>query len=246
MSSTQPLLKQANHFEVTLEDVRRRSERRAWWVAGSSLCMSLVLAAGYFWVMPLKQQVPYLVLADPYRGTSTVAQIDTLNPSYTANTFLAKSNVANFLIARESYDWDLSSGRDKRSVYAMATGPVLAEYKHLHAAGNPDGPDTVYGRDLAIRIKILSLVLQQEPEQAPTGATVRFERWVFQRNSGESRLLDTRVATMKVAYDPHLQMQEEGRYLNPLGFRVTAYRTDADANSVPPAAMPAASGAVHE
>ena len=34
MSSTQPLLKQANHFEVTLEDVRRRSERRAWWVSG--------------------------------------------------------------------------------------------------------------------------------------------------------------------------------------------------------------------
>ena len=99
---TEKVLQQSRDFEVSLSEMSRRSERRAWMVAGASLAMSLLLGVGYLFVMPLKEQVPYLVLADPYRGTSTVARIEALNPVYTANEFLNKSNVANFVIARES------------------------------------------------------------------------------------------------------------------------------------------------
>ena len=37
--------------------------------------MSVVLLSGYFYVLPLKEKVPYLVMADAYTGTSTVARL---------------------------------------------------------------------------------------------------------------------------------------------------------------------------
>ena len=62
----------AVNFEITIADIARRSERRAWFVASGAILLSLVLAAGYFYMLPLKEKVPYLVMADAYTGTSTV------------------------------------------------------------------------------------------------------------------------------------------------------------------------------
>ena len=56
-------------FELTVADIARRSERRAWWVATSALVVSLALIGGYFYILPLKEKVPYLVMADAFTGT---------------------------------------------------------------------------------------------------------------------------------------------------------------------------------
>ena len=53
-------------FELTLADMAKRSERRAWLVASAASLLSLVLAAGYFYMLPLKEKAPYLVMADAY------------------------------------------------------------------------------------------------------------------------------------------------------------------------------------
>ena len=239
-TATEKVLQQSRSFEVTLYDAAKKSERKAWWVAFSATAMSVLLAMGYVFIMPLKEQVPYLVLADPYRGTSTVARIDSLDPSYTSHEFFNKSNVGHFVIARESYDWDVSSRRDRRLVYSMATGPALAEYKHLYNPDNPESPDKTLGPNVSLRIKILGMVLSgQDGNKPPSTASVRFERWQFNRVTGESQFIDTRIATLKIGYDKNLQMNEEGRLENPLGFRVYAYRVDPDsfgaATNVPPA-----------
>ncbi len=62
----QESLKKSIDFEVTIADMARRSERRAWRVATAATVMSLMLAAGYFYFLPLKEKVPYLVMADAY------------------------------------------------------------------------------------------------------------------------------------------------------------------------------------
>lgn len=239
-AATEEIVRQSRSFEISLADMAKKSERRAWMVAFSAAVLAVLLAAGYIFVMPLKEQVPYLVLADPYRGTSTVARIDQLDPTYTSHEFLNKSNAAHFVIARESYDWDVSSRRDRRLVYSMATGPVLNEYKRLYSADNPENPDKVLGPNTSLRIKILNIVLSgQEGGKTPHTANVRFERWQFNRATGESRFIDTQVATLKIGYDKNLQMTEAGRVENPLGFRVYGYRVDPDsfgaATNVPPA-----------
>ena len=248
-NAAQPLLTAARDFETSLIDQVRRSERRAWHVAMGAGAMSLLLAGGYALVMPLKEQVPYLVLADPYRGTSSVARLEAGDTPLSASEAINKSNVAHFVIARESYDWELMNRRDRRVVHAMATGSALKEYQTLYTPSHPDNPDTLYGRNASLRVKILSTVLTWGDAardggsvRTPIAASVRFERWLFDKSSGQARLLDTRLATMMVSYDPHLQMNEEGRIENPLGFRVHSYRVDPEAISTAPAAPPPAPG----
>src|SRR5687768_8495324 len=94
------------NFEITLADMSRRSERRAWLVASGAIALSLILAAGYFYMLPLKEKVPYLIMADAYTGTSSVARLtqDADHRSITTKEAVNRSNVAHFLLARESYD----------------------------------------------------------------------------------------------------------------------------------------------
>lgn len=99
----QDSLKKSIDFEVTLADMARRSERRAWRVAAAATVMSLILAAGYFYFLPLKEKVPYLVMADAYTGTSTVARLreDFGKNSITTSEAINRSNVHHFVVARE-------------------------------------------------------------------------------------------------------------------------------------------------
>jgi type IV secretion system protein VirB8 len=64
-----PAIQQAAHlgasFELAIGDLARKSERRAWMVAFSSLALTLLLAGGYYFMLPLKEKVPYVVVADP-------------------------------------------------------------------------------------------------------------------------------------------------------------------------------------
>lgn len=41
-------------FEISLASTVRKSEKRAWFVAISSVLMCILLAVGYLFVMPLK------------------------------------------------------------------------------------------------------------------------------------------------------------------------------------------------
>jgi type IV secretion system protein VirB8 len=237
------------NFELTLADFARRSERRAWWVAVSAIVMALTLAGGCFYMLPLKEKVPYLVMADAYTGTSTVARLtdDIVNQRITASEAINRSNVAHFVLARESYDLALTNLRDWTTVLTMSSPGVAAAYTDLYASPNPDSPYKTYGKDRAIRVKILSIVLLGgSANAAPKGATVRFQRSVFDKQTGATRPLDSKIATLEFAYKSNLKMDEQYRVENPLGFQVASYRVDNDYASAPseetPVSPPAALG----
>lgn len=226
-------------FEITLSDMARRSERRAWTVAWGAVAMSLVLAGGYLYMLPLKEKVPYLVMADAYTGTSTVARLqdDFSNASISSSEAINRSNVAHFVLARESYDVAMMNLRDWATVYTMSSSEVAAEYSALHANNNLDSPYNVHGRGRAIRVRLLSIVLIGGGEgRAPKGATVRFQRSLLDKSTGATRPLDSKIATIEFSYKPNLRMDEERRIENPLGFQVTSYRVDSDYASAPPVA----------
>lgn len=225
------------NFEVTVVDLARRSERRAWFVAFSAITMSLILAGGYFYMLPLKKEVPYLVMADAYTGTSTVARLrdDFGANSITTSEAINVSNVAHFVLARESYDANLIGQRDWDTVFTMAAPEVAADYRALHASTNPNSPFKIYNKGSSIRIKILSTALIRVSKTAmPTGATVRFQRILFNRTSGVSQALDSKIATLQFTYKDNLKMDDQKRILNPLGFQVMSYRVDNDYSAAPP------------
>lgn len=228
-------------FELTIADIARHSERRAWWVALSALGMSLILAGGYFYMLPLKEKVPYLVMADAYTGTSTVARL-TDGPAQrriSTSEAINRSNVAHFVIARESYDLALLNLRDWTTVQTMASSGVKADYTRLYSSMNPDSPYKIYGKDKAIRIRLLSIVLiGAGQDAAPRGATVRFQRSLYDKQSGATQPLDSKIATMEFTYKANLEMDDRNRIENPLGFWVTSYRVDNDYATPAPAEVP--------
>ncbi|ALN80528.1 virB8 family protein [Lysobacter antibioticus] len=228
----------AANYEVTVADIARRSERRAWMVAFASLVMSLILAGGYFYFLPLKEKVPYLVMADAYTGTSTVARLrdDFVNPSIASSEAINKSNISHFVMARESYDHSQIGERDWNTVFAMAAPHVTSGYSQLYGNTNPNNPITIFGKAKTVRVKILSIQLNGEQNTGPKPkvATVRFQRSVLNKDTGSSEPLDSKIATIEYLYKSNLKMDERNRVLNPLGFQVTGYRVDNDYAASPP------------
>jgi len=232
------------NFELSLVELRRRSERRAWLVAGSAIGLALILAGGYFQLLPLKQQVPYLVMADAYTGTSTLARLsgDPAHRRLSTSEAINRSNVAHYVMAHESYDLALLKLGDWATVQTMSAPGVKAAYARLYSSANPDNLVKALGKDTAIRVRLLSTVLLGgSADTAPKGATVRFQRSLYDKQSGLTRPLDNKIATLEFAYKANLQMDEQSRVANPLGFWVTDYRIDNDYASAPPpgiAALP--------
>lgn len=219
------------NYEVTIADLAKRSERRAWQVACGGLAMSLMLAGGYFYMLPLKEKVPYVVMADAYTGTSTITRLtdDFATHQLSTSEAINRSNVAHFILARESYDVAMMNLRDWATTLTMSSPDVAAPYRALHAPNNPSSPYATYGRERAIRVKILSITLiGGSASQAPKGATVRFQRSLYNKQTGVSQLLDSKIANLEFTYKPNLKMDEQARIENPLGFRVTSYRVDND------------------
>lgn len=225
------------NFELNIADLARRSERRAWWVAFSAIGMSLILAGGYFYMLPLKQKVPYLVMADAYTGTVTVAHLTgNFGPhGITTSEAINRSNVAHFVLARESYDLAMLNLRDWKTVQTMASSGVKAEYTNLYSAQNENSLYKLYGKDRAIRIRLLSIVLiGGGPGITPKGATVRFQRSLYNKATGATQPMDSKIATLEFTYKPNLDMDDQSRIENPLGFWVTSYRVDNDYAAAPP------------
>ena len=233
-------VKRSVNFELTVADLAKRSERRAWIVAFSAIVVALILLGGYFYMLPLKEKVPYIVMADAYIGTSTVARLteDFTNRQITTSEAINRSNVAHFVLARESYDIPMMNLHDWPTVLTMASPGVGDAYKSLYASNNPDNPFKNLGRDRAIRVKILSIVLTDGGlNQTPKGATVRFQRSLYDKQSGTTRPMDSEIATLIFVYKANLKMDDQYRIENPLGFQVTDYRVDSDASVAPPDAV---------
>lgn len=238
----QQAVKKAASYEITVADLARRSERRAWTVATCSLLMSLMLAGGYYYVLPLKEKVPFLIMADAYTGTATVARLvgNFQNHNITLNEAVNRSNVTQYVIARESYDYAITGLRDWRQVFVMSSPDAAADYRHLYSNNNPEDPRRVYGKDKAIRIKILSLTpLKPGRNGSFRGAAVRIQRDVYNKESGTSEFLDNKYITLEFDYDKSMKLDEQDRVLNPLGFQVTAYRVDNDYGTSVPVVNPA-------
>ena len=231
----------AVNYEVTIADMARRSERRAWFVAGAAILMALLLAGGYYLMLPLKERTPFLVMADPYRGTATVAQLrgNFGKNSIVADESINKSNLAHYVIARESYDLDQRDIRDWTVIFTMSAQPVAADYRYLYSQNNPNNLVKTFGRTKAVRIEIITITLldstgnAQGPGTGGGDATVRFQRVLVDKLSGGTSLLDTRIANIRYNYNKDLALTEDQRIENPLGFQVTSYRVDTEMTTSP-------------
>lgn len=231
---SQEILKKSMDFESSVVSMVKRSERRAWMVAMGSMVLTLLMGGAIAYMLPLKEKVPYLVTVDLKRSTSTISPLrdNIAATGIYASEALNRSHVARFVQAREGYDYDTINEYDWEYVASMSNDAV----KNLFVKqfdGTNNSPEKRWGRNTAIRVQVTSIVLNgldEERGARPTGATVRFEKWKFDKGTGKSEFLSSHVATMSFEYKTNLKMSDKLRLRNPLGFQVTAFRVDDEIN----------------
>jgi len=229
-SSKNNVLKRSVDFEITLNQMIRRSEKRAWLVAVCSLFASVMLAVSYIFIMPLKEKQPYLIVTDSYTGTATLSKIrnSIKDHEVSRSEIVNKGHVARYVMARESYDWDITGRRDWDVVHAMGNESINAAYAVKFSENNPYNPDILFGQSKVARVRIKSIVLTSLSENYFNGATVRFDRVIIQKVSNKIEKAESFIATLGFDYVKNLSMPENYLIENPLGFQVQSYRLDPD------------------
>ena len=233
--ATEQVLNKSMDFESNVISMVKRSERRAWIVAICALVLSLMMGGAIAYMLPLKEKVPYLVTVDLKRSTSTISPLrdNIAATGIYASEALNRSHVARFVQAREGYDYDTINEYDWEYVASMSNDQVKGLFVKQFD-GSANSPEKKWGRNTAIRVKVNSIVfngLDEERGAIPTGATVRFEKWRFDKTTGKSEFLSSHVATLRYEYKTNLKMSDNLRLRNPLGFQVTAFRVDDEFNT---------------
>ena len=200
-----------------------KSERRAWivgWVATAIAVLAVlaVLAQG-----PLRQVVAVPIVVDRVTGEATIQQRLTVETVPLLEA-LDKHNLAIFVRAREGYSWWWLQ-RDFDQVSRMAVPAVFADYNRQFEG------DSALQKRLANseewRINIVNIRLSATGRRGNRGeATVTYDRLVRVTERTLPEVTTRHVASIVYEYQPKVLAKEKDRLDNPLGFVVTAYRSD--------------------
>ena len=206
-----------------------RSRRTAWIVAGIAIGLALLEALALIILLPLKTVVPYTVMVD--RQTGYVQVLDpNSRPRIDGDSALTKSLLAQYVIARESFD---VSGLplNYRKVGLWSAEAARSDYLVQMRAGNPRAPLAVYPRSTLVQTNVKSV-----SAIGPTTALVRFDT-VRQDLGGAPQPPLAWASIVRYRFNDG-PMSVADRFDNPLGFQVVRYHRDAEA--IPPAVAPSA------
>jgi type IV secretion system protein VirB8 len=222
-------------WEVDHALMLERSERRAWMVAAAGIVLGLVGIAAVFVQGPLRRIVEIPIVVDRVTGETTVQQrlaVETIPPLES----LDKHHLATFVRAREGYSW-MWLQRDFDQVARVAVPTVFADYGRLYEG------DTALQKKLGAaeewRIHIVGVRLLAAGRSGNRGeGTVTYDKVVRLTDRNLPDVTTRHVATIVYEYQPKVLAKERDRLENPLGFVVTAYRSDPEINTLPGTAKP--------
>lgn len=209
-----------------------RSRRTAWIVAAAACLLALVEALAILALTPLKTVVPYTILVDRTTGYAEVLRGSGAT-SVEASVALTRAMLAQYVIARETYDIDTIADQYRKVGVWSAQG-ARSSWLARMAAGNPDNPVNRYPRTTLIDTRIESVSALR-----PRTALVRFS--TGRSDNGQpvgARSYWIALLGYQLSGEP---LSLEQRLINPLGFQVTHYRRDQETPPVldpPPPASP--------
>ncbi len=189
------------------------SERRAWYVAITSVVVTVLLVVGFVMLLPLKETVPYLVRVDSVTGATDIVNVlDTRKVDF--SEALQKANVVDYLRSRESYDW-FTLTPDYNRVMLMSSPSVGKDYANLYAGSN--ALQKKYGQAVRVKVNVISVVLSGHQS-----ATVRFTRNIKRVDDDGDGETTHWVATIAYEYRQISRLKEAQTWDNPTGFVVTS------------------------
>jgi type IV secretion system protein VirB8 len=187
-----------------------------WFVAAIVLCVLSCLSVGAVVVLtPLKTVHPFLVEVNSVNG-----EVRVLKPfdatDFAPSDAVTKSFLAKYVIARETYDpQDLKE--NYQTVRLMSDSAEGFRVDNHLSPTNPASPLNRYQKHTVrtVRVKSVSFLNKRT-------AQIRFSST---ETSQTAKREDAWVAIVSFRF-VNLPETEEDRFINPLGFQVTAYRVD--------------------
>ena len=215
-------------WEVDRAAMLVRSERRAWRVSIAGLVLGLAGIAAVFAQGPLRRIVEIPIVVDRVTGETTIQQrlnVETIPPLEA----LDKHNLATFVRAREGYSW-MFLQRDFDQVARMAVPAVFADYNHQFEGDF--ALQKKVGATEDWRINVIGVRLAASGRSGNRGeATVTYDKVVRLTDRNVPEVTTRHVASVVFQYQPKVLAKERDRLENPLGFVVTAYRSDPEINT---------------
>ena len=207
----------------------KRSEKRAWTMAGALLFVAVLEAGALASLAPLKTVEPFVIRVD--NNTGVVDVVSTLTDTAgevqeEAQEALDKYWLGQYIRHREGYQWE--TREYNRKLIGLMSGPSVqqAYAAYTDPKSNPKAPVSVYGNSAEVEthVKAISLINSETVGgELRTTALVRYTKQV--KRAGERSPLSHWAATVTFTY-LNTGMSVDDRQLNPLGFQIISYRND--------------------
>ncbi len=172
-----------------------------------------VLAVGQISIS--KSFAPFVIQIEEKTGAAKIvntASSDLLS----GNDALSRYFIKKFLIARETYNPVDFDSNVRKVVRLLSITNVFRDY--IGYIKNPQNDPTIkYGQKNTTYLRVKSFSRLDSKY---------FVRFSVIENSGEKRIYN-KIATITIDYTP-MELTEEERDINPVGFQITGYRVDED------------------
>ncbi|HDY3092293.1 TPA: type IV secretion system protein [Salmonella enterica] len=202
-------------------------QRRLMWVGfgfgGVGVIAAGAMAVALSFITPLKEVKPYVAKVDEVTGQVSIVSAvgdDKIKLSY--QNLIDGSNLANFVVERESYDWN--SIQNNLDQVKLRSTPSVYEGMRRFIVDSPNSPLQLLAKDKIMKVGITS---RPTVDSNKGVGTVRFYKAV---TDGTGKPIDGYPVTYwqaTITFDYDHKLKTDDDYINnPLGFNVTSYRVD--------------------
>ncbi len=197
-----------------------------------ALILALISVFAVMQLTPYKSVEPFVIQVDEKSGI--VQRVDPVTKQqFTANEAIENYFIVKYITARETYD--ISDLRHNYNIVrVMSNQSVYADFRRQATPKNPNSPAAVLQTSGKRTVKFKSITYidttapgQQQRANAPQVAQVRVQV-TDNLPKVPAPVVSHQVITLQFQFSD-LNLTQEDRYINPLGFTVLSYRKDRDA-----------------
>lgn len=223
VNNDDPVLKAINALndaEMDLVSNLLTTNSRLWTgfkaVLGTTFFSLAVLGGSLYYMLPLKEKVPYLLVFD--KATGRVDSLSILKPDeLSGSEAVIKYFATQYVSAREGYNYNLLQN-NYNTVMALSSTEEQGVYDSQFS--KKDSIDKRYGNKLEIEISRIVVI----PDMKNDKAIVRYVKTYKEPN----KVPVEQYWTADISYffsDPTKAESELYRSINPINFKVDQYRT---------------------
>ncbi len=160
---------------------------------------------------------PFVVEIEKKSGIVTLVNPITVK-QYSADEVLNNYFIMEYIKIRELFDPNNFQYNYYTKVRLFSAQDVYNEFRHLINPSNANSPFNMYANISSSELKVRSI-----QNLSPNNVQVRFTLEFNEK--GGNTLKKDKIATLSFEYIS-MEMSEQQRYINPLGFQVTYYKAD--------------------